>query len=203
MTAAVYITGIANERTTRGQLVVDRRFCALYALFLVLLFPAHESGHWLAYRWFDVPTRFTLNTVSPLVRGERRPQAEVAGPLVNLGFAVVALFVWRRTHRQGWAALALAASFIRLVIYAIVIAVAGVSGNAMTMGNDEPLAARLWHLPTLSILAVLALPLVAVTALILRDANRPWVAVAQFALVTLLVGTLVGNVLDPWLFPPR
>lgn len=99
----------------------------------------------------------------------------------------------------------LAASMMRLVVYAIIVVAAFVTGSGMTMGNDEPIAARLWGLPSLTLVAALSLPFVIVLWLFLRSfrgsTSVKILNAIGLTILTFCIGMLVGNVLDPWLFP--
>jgi hypothetical protein len=126
--------------------------------------------------------------------------------LVVASFAGIAFHVSGRRSRW-WAAMALASAMMRLVVYVVVVGAALVTGSGLSMGNDEPIAAHLWGLPRLTFVAVLSVPFVAILWSIVRRfqgrAARKTMRVAAFALVTLALGVLIGDVLDPWLFPGR
>jgi hypothetical protein len=183
------------------------KFYAAVALFTVLLFPPHEFAHYVAYRALGIPVQMTLNTASPADPTQRRVAGELAGPALNLLVAIGAFFAFRRaeTGRLWWAALALSSSMTRLVIYAIVIIATGITGSTLSMGNDEPIAANLLSWPGLSFVLVFA-PLFATVAwLITADLGGSRLARAgrlvAAALVVFCIGLLVGQVIDPWLFP--
>ena len=132
--------------------IFDLRLYVLFATCLLLVFPLHESAHYLTYRAMGVHLQMTLNTASPPDQSQRKPIAEFAGPLFNLLLATgcaVAYYTVRR-GRLVWAAVGLAAAMMRLVVYLIIVVAAVVTGSGMTMGNDEPTAARMWGLPTLT-----------------------------------------------------
>jgi hypothetical protein len=104
----------------------------LFAVCTLLLFPLHESAHYLTYRLLGVHLHITLNTASPKDQSERRPIAELAGPLLNLVVAsTAAALAYHSSHgqRQWWAALGLASAIFRLVIYVLVVAAAMVTGS--------------------------------------------------------------------------
>jgi hypothetical protein len=94
---------------------------------------------------------------------------------------------------------------MRLVIYGIIIVAAIITGSGMTMGNDEPIAASLWRLPSLTLVVVLApLFVVIVWLLFLNFRATPRdkaVNAIGLTFVTFCIAMLVGDVLDPWLFP--
>jgi hypothetical protein len=192
------ITGDMTEPRSAGVL-------GAFALFALLLFPAHESAHYLTYRVLGIELQMTLNTASPSDPALRRPIAEIAGPLFNLGVAALAAVVFLKTSARAWwqRELALAACLMRLDIYALVLVASLITGSGMSLGNDEPIAARLWGLPSLALVFVLAVPFLWVAATVARSAWRTWSSrVAQLivrAIIMFAVGILVGNVLDPWL----
>ena len=62
----------------------------LFVLCTLLLFPLHESAHYLAYRLLGVHVHMTLNTASPTDQSQRKAIAELTGPLLNLVVAGVA-----------------------------------------------------------------------------------------------------------------
>ena len=73
----------------------------------------------------------SLNTASPADPSQRKSIAEFAGPLFNLLLAngcVVAYYNARR-GRLAWAAMGLAASMMRLVVYVIIVVAASVTGS--------------------------------------------------------------------------
>ena len=57
---------------------------------------------------------------------------------------------------------------MRLVIYVVIIGAAIATGSAMSVGNDEPIAAKLAGLPGLTFLSVLAIPFVGIVVRVLR-----------------------------------
>jgi hypothetical protein len=179
---------------------------AVFGLFALLMFPIHELAHYSTYRLLGIPLRMTLNTASPSDQALRRPIAELAGPLLNLGVAAIAAGAYLvGGARQWWLAeLALAATMMRLVIYVLVVGAAVVTGSGLSLGNDEPIAARLWGLPSLSFVAAFAMPFgwIARTVAIAAWGRWAFPLVLRGA-VMLAVGILVGNVLDSWLFPHR
>ena len=185
------------------------RFYVLYVLFALLIFPVHEFGHYCAYRLLGVRVQMTLNTASPRDQSLRRPLAEFAGPLVNLfvAFGTLALFRATGRRRQWLAAVAMAGAMMRLVVYVLVLAAASVTGSGLTLGNDEPVAAHLWGLPSLTLVALLAVPFVAVVWDVFRSvrasAMGKTLQIGGLVFITFGAGMLVGNVLDPWLFPGR
>lgn len=187
----------------------DLRLYVLFAVCLLLVFPLHESAHYLTYRALGIHLQMSLNTASPADQSQRKPIAEFAGPLFNLLLAsgcVVAYYTARR-GRLAWAAMGLAASMMRLVVYVIIVVAASVTGSGMTTGNDEPIAARLWGLPSLTLVAALSPPFVFILWLFLRSfrgtASAKIINVIGLTILTFCIGMLVGNVLDPWLFPRR
>src|SRR6516225_8533607 len=139
-------------------LVFNLRFYALFAVCLFLIFPLHESAHYLTYRAMGVRLQMTLNTASPADQSQRKAIAEFAGPIFNLLLAIACLlaFYIARQRQLVWAAMGLAASMMRLVVYGIIIVAATVTGSGMTMGNDDPIAASLWGLPSLTFVIALA-----------------------------------------------
>lgn len=187
----------------------DLRLYLLFAACLLLVFPLHESAHYLTYRAMGIHLQMTLNTASPGDQFQRKPIAELAGPLFNLLLAIGCALAYY-TVRGGtlvWAAMALAAAMMRLVVYVIIVVAAIVTGSGMTMGNDEPLAALLWGLPSLTFVVVFSPLFFAVLWLILRHfRGTPCIKILNaigLTILTFCVGMLVGNVLDPWLFPRR
>lgn len=191
------------------DVVVDLRFYALFAVLMFVLFPLHESAHYLAYRAMGVPLHMTLNTASPANQLLRRPFPEFAGPLLNLALGIFAIFMLRFSGRARafWSATALAASLMRLVIYLLILGVAVKTGSGLSMGNDEPIAAHMWGLPSLTFVCLLSVPFL----YIVWSAVHVWTGsrlskamhLCGLALVTFCIGILIGNVLDPWLFPKR
>jgi hypothetical protein len=176
-----------------------------FALFALLMFPAHESAHYITYRALGIHLQMTLNTASPSDRALRRPIAEIAGPLFNLGVAALAAVLFLKTPARAWwqRELALAACLMRLDIYALILVASLITGSGMSLGNDEPIAARMWGLPSLVLVFVLLVPFLWIVATIARSAwPRRSSCVAQLiarAIIMFAVGILVGNVLDPWL----
>lgn len=185
------------------------RLYVLFVSFLLLVFPLHESAHYLTYRLMGVHLHMTLNTSSPRDQSQRRAIAEFAGPLMNLVLASVCALVYYRvsTGKFIWGAMALAASMMRLVIYLLIIGAAIVTGSGMTMGNDEPIAAHLWGLPSLTFVAGLTPLFSFIVWVVLRtfagSIPSKFLNVFGLILLTLGIGMLVGNVLDPLLFPNR
>ena len=186
------------------------RLYVLFAICLFFVFPLHESAHYLTYHALGVHVRMTLNTASPADQSQRRAIAEFAGPLLNLALASGCVLAYYHMGRGRvlWAAMGLAASMMRLVIYAIILGAAIVTGSGMTTGNDEPIAARLLGLPSLTFVLALTPPFVFIVWLLLRTFRgggtlRKCLNVLGLAFLTLCIGMLVGNVLDPWLFPSR
>jgi H+/Cl- antiporter ClcA len=96
---------------------------------------------------------------------------------------------------------------LRLVVYVLVTVAAIVTGSGLSLGNDEPIAAHLWRLPSLTLVGVFTIPLVVIVRSIVRtfqgSRKRTILHVIGLGLTTLFLGLLVGNVLDPWLFPRR
>jgi len=122
--------------------------------------------------------------------------------VAGLGTAV---YFGGRMRRRWVAELVLAAALMRLVIYALVVAAALVTGSGLSLGNDEPIAARLYGLPSLTFVLALALPFTWLAVKIVTDTwaglrSRSANAFARAAIM-LCVGIFVGNILDPWLFP--
>lgn len=194
---------------TIKRFVVDFRFYALFAVLMLVLFPLHESAHYLAYRAIGVHLRMTLNTASPTDQLLRRPFPELAGPLLNLALGIFAALMLRFSGRASffWSATALAASLMRLVIYLLILAVAVKTGSGLSMGNDEPIAAHMWGLPSLTFICLLSVPFICVVwaAVDKWDGSRLAKTLNLFGLVlvTFGIGILIGNVVDPWLFPKR
>lgn len=196
---------------TRGRpsISVGLNLYILFAVFTLLLFPVHESAHYLTYRLLGVHLQMTLNTASPKDQPQRRPIAELAGPLLNLVVASVAAFAYRNLPRTRpwWAALALASAMQRLVVYVLVVGAALVTGSGLSLGNDEPIAAHLWGLPSLTLVGVLTLPFVIIVWSVVRTFQgtraRAILHVLGLGFAMLCLGLLVGDVLDPWLFPNR
>lgn len=194
---------------TTKRVVVDLRFYALFAALMLVLFPLHESAHYLAYRAIGVHLHMTLNTASPTDQLLRRPLPEFAGPLLNLALGIFAALMLRFSGRAHffWSATALAASLMRLVVYLLILAVAVKTGSGLSMGNDEPIAAHMWGLPSLTLICLLSVPFLC----IVWAAADSWAGsrlskilnLFGLALTTFGIGLLVGNVVDPLLFPKR
>jgi len=146
--------------TEEQQINISPRFYLLFAMFTLLLFPVHEFGHYITYRLLGVHLEMTLNTASPDDQPLRRPIAEIAGPLVNLVIALGATFAYQKlAQRKSWlAALGLASAMFRLTVYFLVLGVALFTGSGLSMGNDEPIAARLWGVPSLTFVGLFAIP---------------------------------------------
>jgi hypothetical protein len=74
------------------------------------------------------------------------------------------------------------------------------------LGDDEPIAAHLWRRPSLVLVGVLAVPFLVIISLVMLEGSWPQSCTrARFWLhhAVAIIGTLIGNVLDPWLFPRR
>ena len=183
-------------------------FYAAFVLCSVLIFPIHESAHYLAYRVYGIHVRMTLNPASPADQSERKPLAELAGPVMNLAIAFGAALAYFKfpPHRMWWAALALASSMMRLVIYFLVSVAAIITGSGLRLGNDEPYAAHLWGIPALSLVALLTIPFAVVVWSVVRtfrgSLRSKVLHVMGLGVATLVIGTVVSNV-DPVLFPNR
>jgi hypothetical protein len=205
MTTALPVYVTRAERS----LSVGLSFHALFAVCTLLLFPLHESAHYLTYRILGIHLHMTLNTASPNDQSQRKPIAELAGPLLNLAVASVAALAYQTFQRQRrlWAALALASAMMRLVIYVLVAAAAIATGSGLSLGNDEPIAAHLWGLPSLTLAGVLTIPFVIIVWSIVRTFQGSRICtilhVIGLGFTMLFLGMLVGNALDPWLFPNR
>ena len=177
-----------------------------FLVFALLMFPAHEMAHYITYRALGIHLQMTLNTASPSDRVLRRPIAELAGPLFNLGVAAISAVLLLKTSARGWwqRELSLAACLMRLDIYALILLATLITGSGMSLGNDEPIAAQLWGLPSLALVFVLLVPFLWIAVTVARSSWRTWSSLgAQFivrAIIMFAVGVLVGNVLDPWLF---
>jgi hypothetical protein len=205
------MTTSPTVHSTRGKqpLSVGPSFYMLFVVCALLLFPLHESAHYLSYRILGIHLRMTLNTASPNDQSQRKPVAELAGPLLNLVVASAAglAYIVSQRQRRLWAALALASAMMRLVIYVLVTVAAIVTGSGLSLGNDEPIAAHLWGLPNLTLVGVFAIPFVVIVRSIARTFQgsriRTILHVMGLGLTMLSLGMLVGNVLDPWLFPRR
>ena len=199
---------VAAEAPVRPR-SFDLRFYGLFALCLLLIFPMHESAHYLTYRALGIHVPLTLNTASPIDQSQRKPIAEFAGPLFNLLLAIGCAFAYSMltNGRLLWIALGSAASMMRLAIYVIIVITAAVAGSGMAAGNDEPIAAHLWGLPDLTFVGALAPLFAFIMWYFLRSLagsiRSKLLNVLCLTLVTLGIGVFVGNVLDPWLFPHR
>jgi hypothetical protein len=191
------------------RVVVNFRFYALFAILMLVLFPLHEGAHYLAYRAIGVHLHMTLNTASPKDQLLRRPFPEFAGPLLNLALGIFALLILRFSDKAHvfWSATALAASLMRVVIYLLILGVAVKTGSGLSMGNDEPIAAHMWGLPSLTFVCLLSVLFIYIIGAVVDTwaGSRLSKALNLFglALVTFGIGILIGNVLDPWLFPKR
>ena len=199
------ITGAPATRVP--PLAIGPRFYVLFSLFTLLLFPLHESAHYLTYRALGIHLRMTLNTASPVDQSQRVAIAELAGPLLNLAVASGATLAYLRQKKNWLAAVALAASMMRLVIYVLVIGAALVTGSALSLGNDEPLAARLASVPALTFVLVIAIPFMALAVGVVRTFQGSWIRqtahVLALGLTMICLLIFIGNILDPWLFPTR
>jgi hypothetical protein len=116
-----------------------------------------------------------------------------------------AVLSMKKPARAWWQReLSLAACLMRLDIYALILLATLITGSGMSLGNDEPIAARLWGLPSLALVFVLLVPFLWIAVTVARSAWRRWSSLgAQFivrAIIMFAVGILVGSVLDPWLF---
>ena len=195
--------------TEERQIRIGPQFYVLFAMFTLLLFPVHEFGHYITYRLLGVHLQMTLNTASPDDKSLRRPVAELAGPIVNLVIALGATFAFQKLGQtKSWlAALGLASAMFRLAVYFLVLCVALFTGSGLSMGNDEPIAARLWGFPSLTFVGVFAIPFLLVVWCIARTfrANRfqTLLHILGLGFSTLCLGILVGHYIDPWLFPGR
>jgi hypothetical protein len=74
---------------------------AVFLVFALLMFPAHETAHYMTYRALGIHLQMTLNTASPSDRALRRPIAELAGPLFNLGVAAISAVLFLKTSARG------------------------------------------------------------------------------------------------------
>src|SRR5215470_6933792 len=88
-------TGHTAERRGAGAL-------AGFLVFGLIMFPAHEMAHYITYRVLGIHVHMTLNTASPSDRALRRPVAELAGPLFNLGVAAISAVLLLKTSARGW-----------------------------------------------------------------------------------------------------
>jgi hypothetical protein len=135
--------------------------------------------------------------------------AELAGPLVNLIIALGATFAYQKLgQRKSWlAALGLASAMFRLAVYFLVLGVALFTGSGLSMGNDEPIAARLWGAPSLTFVGIFTIPFLLVVWSIARTfrANRfrTLLHILGLGFITLCLGIIIGHFVDPWLFPNR
>src|SRR5207247_6544773 len=79
-------------------------------------------------------------------------------------------------------------------------------GSGLRLLNDEPYAAYLWGIPSLSLVALFAIPFAVVVWSVVRTSqgNFRWkvLHVIGLGLTMLIIGTVVSNV-DPILFPNR
>jgi hypothetical protein len=145
------MTTILPVHITQGErsLSVGLSFYVLFAVCTMLLFPLHAPAHYFAYRIPSIHLHITLNTASPNDQSQRKPIAELAGPLLNLVVPSVAAMAYQNVRRQRrlWAAMALASAMIRLVIYVLVAVAAIATGSGLNLGNEEPIAAHIWGLP--------------------------------------------------------
>jgi uncharacterized membrane protein len=179
---------------------------AVFAVFALLMFPAHESAHYITYRALGIHLQMTLNTASPSDAALRRPVAEIAGPVFNLVVAALTALLFLKTSARAWwqRELGLAACLMRLDIYALILIASLITGSGMSLGNDEPIAARQWGLPSLVLVFVLLVPFLWIAAAVTRSAWRTRSSrAAQFvirAIIMFAIGILIGSVLDPWLF---
>jgi hypothetical protein len=192
-----------------SSLRVNGSFYLLFAMCAFLMFPLHEFAHYITYHLFGIDVHMTLNTASPKDQSLRKPIAELAGPLLNILVATGAAAAYRFLHRSRyfWAALALSSALMRLVVYVLVVVAALVTGSGLSLGNDEPIAAHLWGLPSLTFVGMFAIPFLIITWSVVGTFKASRVVkalhVAGLSLTMLGVGLLVGNVLDPRLFPNR
>ncbi len=188
---------------------VNGSFYLLFSTCAFLIFPLHESAHYITYRLLGIHVHMTLNTASPQDQSLRKPIAELAGPVLNLMIASGAAAAYRFSDRARrlWAALALSSALMRLVVYALVVVAALVTGSGLSLGNDEPIAAHLWGLPSLTFVVAFAIPFLIITWSFVRTFEGTRLVkvlhVAGLSLTMLGVGLLIGNVLDPRLFPNR
>lgn len=191
------------------EISVGLSFYLLFAALTLVLFPVHEFGHYFTYRLLGVHLHMTLNTASPEDQSLRKPIAELAGPLVNLVIAIGAALAYRMLYpKKAWlAALALAAAMFRLAVYLMVVGVAIFTGSGMSMGNDEPIAAHLWGIPSLTFVGLFTVPFVIIVWSIARtfraSRTRTILHVLGLGFAALCLGFLIGDVIDPWLFPNR
>jgi hypothetical protein len=191
-----------HSRPTVGRL----EGLTLFAVFAVLIFPLHELAHYLTYQFLGVEVRMTLNTATPLDPSVRAGIAELAGPLMNLLIATGAGVAYLRGgRRHRWLAeFALAAVMMRLVLYVLVLTAAAVTGSTMSLGNDEPMAAQTWGLPGLTFIALFAPPFSAIAVAMVWNCSRSWkgraLELSARVVLMLVIGIIIGNLLDPWLF---
>jgi hypothetical protein len=192
-----------STRQQSNNFWAGRQF-VLFAVTLFLMFPVHEFAHYLTYGFLGIDVQLTLNTASPADQSQRAVAAELAGPLANLVVGLSAAMVFQRHRSMFFAQLALAAAMMRLVIYTLIVVAAMVTGSGLAIGNDEPTAARLAGLPSLTFVGVFALPFAWIIYAVVNTMNGGVLArmgyVLLLSVITLCVGVLVGNVLDPWLF---
>ena len=195
--------------TEERQIKIGPQFYLLFAMFTLLLFPVHEFGHYITYRLLGVHLQMTVNTAFPDDKSLRRPVAELAGPLVNLVIALGTAFAFQKlVQTKSWlAALGLASAMFRLAVYFLVLGVALITGSGLSMGNDEPIAARLWGVPSLTFIGLFAIPFLLVVWSIARAfrANRfrTLLHILGLGFMTLCLGILIGDFIDRWLFPSR
>jgi hypothetical protein len=201
--------GISDKAMQAQSITADWRFYLLFLLVTLVMFPLHESAHFFVYRLLGVHLHMTLNTASPVDQHQRRPVAEIAGPVLNLVLAIVAAVLLHisTNYRRLWAAIALSASLMRLAIYLLIVSAALATGSGLAIGNDEPIAAHMWHLNSLTFVALFSVPFILIVWTVSRHlAGRPRKRAAHIAGLTgtmFCVGILIGNVIDPWLFPRR
>ena len=197
-----------RKTTNRHRTWVLPAFCHVHTVVVPAsrIWPLHN----LTYRLLGIHLQMTLNTASPDDQSLRRPVAELAGPVVNLIIAMGAAFAYQKLwqRKSSLAALSLASAMFRLAaVYVLVLGVALFTGSGLSMGNDEPIAARLWRVPSLTFLCIFAIPFLLVVWSIARTfrANRfrTLLHILGLGLITLCLGILVGHFVDPWLFPSR
>jgi hypothetical protein len=190
----------------------SRGFYLALVLFFFLVLPAHELGHWIVYRALGIPTRMTFNVVSPLAGYEQHAAGELGGTGMSLLLALLGVAACEGFGRAKtfWAAWALANSFVRLVVYAIiVVAYAGrfLGGETVwraVAGNDEPTVARLlgWH--EMSVVLVFLPLFVLLVWAVLRRFQKGWGRKAWLVVALLFLylglGIFVNQVLDPLVF---
>ncbi len=193
----------------REGIIINFRFYLLFLFLTILVFPLHESAHYLMYRALWVHLHMTLNTASPTDQSKRRAIAELAGPLLNLSLAAFSLLMlkYSRSARVFWAATALSAALMRLSLYVLILVFAVKTGSGMVLGNDEPISAHMWGLPSLTFVGLIGIPLSCVVWMVVGAlaGSRLFklLTLIGFGLTTFGVGILIGSVIDPWLFPHR